>query len=218
MKSLSLLFCIFTFVSTINAQSNWELRKNNNDIQVYYRDAVGSNIKELKIKTTIDAPLSTIMALLYDVALYPKWVYSCSEATLQEQVSDAELYYHSVMDFPWPLWDRDFIAHGTIYQNPETGKITTHSVAEPSYTPEQKGIVRIKEMKIRWELTPQQDGSVLVEYYLKSDPGGNIPAWAINLALDRGPVQSIMGLKNMVTQDKYQLAKLSFIDDFNTSR
>lgn len=215
MKSLNFFF-FFIFVGTLSAQSDWELKKDKNDIQVYYRDAADSYVKELKIKTIIDAPLSTIMALLYDVELYPEWVYSCSTANLEKQVTDSEVYYYSVMDFPWPLWDRDFIAHGKIHQDPVTGKITTSSVAKPAFLPEKKGIVRIKEMNIRWELTPQKDGTVLVEYYLKSHPGGNLPAWAINMALDKGPVQSITGLKRMINEDKYQLAKMNFIDDFNT--
>ncbi|MEL6720921.1 MAG: START domain-containing protein, partial [Bacteroidota bacterium] len=121
-------------------------------------------------------------------------------------------------DFPLPMWDRDFIVHSTIHQDPKTGVIVTNSVAKANYKPAKKDMIRIEEMSIRWELTPLESGSVKVGYYLKSNPGGNIPAWAINMALDRGPIQSINNLKKLIKQEKYQLAKLDFIDDFSTKR
>ncbi|MEN0046012.1 MAG: START domain-containing protein [Bacteroidota bacterium] len=217
MKSLFLLlFSLATF--SISAQSDWQLKKDKKDIKVFYRDAANSYIKELKIETHLNASLSTIMAFLYDVDLYPEWVYSCSEAKLEEKITASEVYYYSVMDFPWPMWDRDFIVHSTIHQDPKTGVIVTNSVATTDYQAAREDMIRIEEMNIRWTLTPLKNGSVKVEYYLKSNPGGNIPAWAINLALDRGPIQSINNLKKMIRQEKYQLAKLDFIDDFNTRR
>lgn len=166
----------------------------------------------------MDASMSTIMALLYDISLYPNWVYTCTEAKVAKQVSDKELYYYSKMDFPWPLNDRDVIAHSTIHQDPKTGKVTSDTKAAPDFLPEKADVVRIKNMQVHWSLTPQKDGTVYIEYFLTSDPGGNIPAWAINMGLDRGPVQSMLKFKELLKEEKYKNTRLAFIDDFGTGK
>jgi len=196
----------------------WELKKDHSGIKVYYRDSDKSDIKELRIVTEMDASLSAIMSLLYDVDLYTKWVYSCSESYIAKQLDQKELYYYSKMDFPWPLSDRDLIAHSSIQQDPKTGKIISSSKAVPKFLPENEGVVRLKTMQVRWELTPKQDGSVHVEYYLYSDPGGSIPAWVVNLGLDRGPVQSLLKFKSLLQEEKYKKAQLAFIKNFGTGQ
>lgn len=212
---LSLFTLLFVFFCTfLSAQSTWQLKKSSDGIKVYYRDAENSSIKELKIEATFKTALSNLVGFLYQINDYPEWVYSFSDARLEKQVSEKEIYYYGLVDFPWPLWDRDYFAHSTIHQDDKTGKVTITSKAVPDYKPTQKGIVRIKDMNIKWELTPKENGTVKVLYYLKSDPGGDIPAWAINMALDKGPLQTITQLRQLVQQPDKKLAALSFIDDF----
>jgi hypothetical protein len=206
-----LLIFSCTFLS---AQSTWQLKKSNDGINVYYRDVENSSIKELRMEATFKTTLSNLVSFLYKVDSYKEWVYSFADARLEKQVNEKEIYYYGLVDFPWPLWDRDYFAHSTIHQDNKTGKVTIISKAVPDYKPDQKGIVRIKDMSIKWELTPTENGMVKVLYYLKSDPGGDIPAWAINMALDKGPLQTLTQLRQLVQQQDKKLAMLSFIDDF----
>jgi len=211
--------CLLLFsADTVETEQEWELKKDQSGIKVYYRDSEHSAIKELRIVTEMNASLSAIMSLLYDVKSYTKWVYSCSESYVAKQVDDKEIYYYSKMDFPWPLSDRDVIAHSSMEQNKKTGKVISSSKAAPDFMPRKEDIVRLQTMEVRWELTPKKDGTVHVEYYLYSDPGGNIPDWVVNLGLDRGPVQSLLSFKELLRQDKYQKARLAFIKDFGTGR
>ncbi len=213
------LTCLLFFPSspdTLASATKWELKKDQNGIKVYYRDSDQSAIKELRIVTEIDASLSAIMALLYDVDMYTEWVYTCSKSYVAKRVDEQELYYYSKMDFPWPLSDRDLIAHSTIKQDDKTGKVISTTKAAPAFLPEEEGVVRLQTMQVRWELTPKTDGTVHVEYYLYSDPGGNIPDWVVNLGLDRGPVQSLLSFQELLQQEKYSNARLAFIKNFGT--
>ena len=216
-KSIILLFLVFISFQ-MQAQENWQLKKSLDGIKVYYRSAPSTYIKELKIVTNIDASLSAIVSLLYDASRYEEWVYSCSESKVLQRVNEMEMYYYNVMDFPWPMSDRDFVTYSQFKQDEKTGKIISQSIAAPEYIPTKDGMVRIELLKIRWELTPLLDGTVQTEYFLLSDPGGSIPDWAINLALDYEPLQSMQKFKALIKEQRYQTASLNFVKDFNTGR
>lgn len=192
-------FTIFLFALILNtnlfAQQDWQLKKNTDGIKVYYRTAADSDVKELKIVTEIDAPAEAVMKVLGDVTRHPEWIYSCTK-TEELKKEDNEIFFYEKLDFPWPLSDRDIIGHLVITKD-ASGKITTVNNSAPDYLPEKKDIVRIKESKATWILTPQADGKTNMTYFLRSHPGGALPAWVVNLAIDRGPVQSVIKLKEL---------------------
>ncbi|MEM1121376.1 MAG: hypothetical protein AAGJ18_13070 [Bacteroidota bacterium] len=117
------------------------------------------------------------------------------------------------MDFPWPLDDRDLIVRSTMNQDPITKVVRSESFNEPDYIPVKKGLVRIPSLHLWWEFTPKESGVVEVEYFLSSDPGGLIPAWMINLALDQGPTQTIKAFREILKKPKYRDAQLDFISE-----
>lgn len=188
---------ILTFTSNLFAQKDWQLKKNTEGIKVYYRSAVDSDVKELKIVTEIEASPDAIMKILGDASKHPDWIYSCASTKVLEKKSEDEIYFYDVLDFPWPMNDRDIIGHLVVTKD-AAGTITTVNNAAPNYIPKKKDIVRIKESKATWILTPQMDGSTNMTYFLRSHPGGALPAWVVNLVIDRGPVQSVKKLKTLV--------------------
>ena len=68
-------------------------------------------------------------------------------------------------------------------------------------------------LEIKWNLYPQKDGRVKIEYFLKSDPAGSIPTWMVNLALDQGPIETIKNMQRELKKAKYQDVRLSFIEE-----
>lgn len=128
-------------------------------------------------------------------------------------VSKNEMYYYSTIDFPWPLSDRDFIAHSTIEQHPTTKVVTSRTVGIKNYLPPKEEIVRMPLLDITWVLTPTDDGKVEIDYILKSDSGGNLPVWLVNMAVDHGPTQTMLKLKELVQLEEYQNKRLAHIVD-----
>ena len=191
----------------------WKLKKETEHIKVYYRKAADSRVNELKLLTTVNSSLSGLVSLLRDVPNYTNWIYKCEKVEPLGQSTNSQGRYWAELDFPWPLQNRDMICHSQISQHPETKVVTINVKGEPAYLKKKNGIVRIEVLELTWTLTPKPGGQVAIEYQLLSDPGGSLPGWLINLAIDQGPTQTIRGLREHVASEKYRSGKLDYIQE-----
>ncbi len=207
---LYLLLCVPAFGQK---KAEWKLKKEVDDLKIYLRKSESSTIKEIKVTYIAEASLSNIIAVLRDVSAFPEWIYACTESQVLERLSDTETIYYSQIDFPFPMSDRDFIARSKLSQKPDTKEIFIKVTGEYDYLPPKKALVRLPKLLINWHITPISLKKVIVEYRLVSDPGGWIPDWAVNIALDKGPVNSMKKFKEMLTKEKYKSAKLAFIQE-----
>ena len=209
-------FLLASLFFSLQAQKpgDWVLKNEKSGVKVYYRKT--SDVYEIKLITSIKSNLSGLITLLGEVESYPKWGYKVAEAKQLSKTSATESIYYSKLDFPWPLDDRDIVMRNNIVQDPTSGKIIATSVAAPTYIAENFGVVRIQNAKTTWTIVPGTGGWLYVEYYIYSDPGGNLPDWLVNMAIDVGPRETIKNIRSFVGQPKYQDAKLDYIKEFNT--
>lgn len=201
-------------VAQLHAQKEkdgWIFKNEKDGVKVYYRKT--SDVHEIKLITSIKSSLSGITHLFNEVDDYTKWGYKLAEARLLKKVSEKEFYYYTRLDFPWPLNDRDLILHTKLEQDSTTKHVTSTSVAKPNYLPETKDNIRIKSTTTKWTLVPGENGWVYVEYYINSNPAGNIPDWLVNMAIDVGPRETIKNMRKILKEPKYQAAKLAFIKE-----
>ncbi len=206
-----LLVFTFLLVATNSNAQEWKLKRDKGGIKVYVSDQPGTDIKALKFTTTIEASMQTIAALMTHVEGFDEWVYASLESRTIKRVSDTEVYYYALVDFPWPFDNRDLVLHSTVWQDKKTLAFYSKTISCPEMEKEKDGIVRIKKTTIDWKFTPIENGKVNVDYILSSDPAGNIPAWMINLAADQGPLQSMIKFKEMLENEKYKNKKLAFV-------
>src|ERR1041384_4518882 len=102
-----ILLMIFIFLIV---DSDWELKKRKDNIEVYTRRITSSDFKELRCRTVVKSSLSSIVKILTDIEYYTDWVYKCVIAIKVKQVQDTELYSYQLFDAPWPFEDRDVVA------------------------------------------------------------------------------------------------------------
>jgi len=76
-----------------------------------------------------------------------------------------------------------------------------------------KNYVRVQLTVSQWKIEPDGPGYIKLEYYLKADPGGAIPAWMVNAALDNGPVKAMLALRYAVQREPYAARKLSYVKE-----
>lgn len=202
-KKLLLLLLLFK-ISPASAQYVWKLKTEKDGIKVYTSLVDGSKFKAIKVDAELDATAAQLVKVLLDVKNCPEWVSHTSLCTLIKQVSPSELYYYSEIDVPWPATNRDFVAHLTVHQNPETKVVTVDGPAVAGFVPVKDDIVRITASKGEWVITPISKGKVRVLYTLQVDPGGDIPAWLINLLAAQGPMNSFQGLRKQLKKPDYQ--------------
>jgi ribonuclease HI len=208
------LLLLFSFQSIFSQNHHdWELKRDKGGIKVYVRDADDSKIKELKFTTTVQASLSAVTAVLSNVEGFDDWVYASVKSETIKKVSETEVYYYTEIDFPWPFNNRDLVLHTVFWQDAKTLSINSKTTSVHWMKPEEDGLVRISKADLRWTFTPVGNGTLRVDYYLKSDPAGNIPAWLINLAADQGPLQTMVKFKEMLELEKYKNAKLAFVQE-----
>jgi hypothetical protein len=210
---LRFVLLLLLSVCILNAQSNdgWAFKNEKEGVKVYYKNT--SNIQEIKLISSIQSTLSGMMQLFSEVDHYPRWGYKLSESRLLKKVSPTEMYYYSRIDFPWPLSDRDIIMHSKMVQDPVTKKVVSTSVAVPDFIPTVKDVVRIRTANTVWTIFPGVGGWLYSEYYIYSDPGGSLPAWLINMAIDVGPRETVKNIRNILRDPKYQNAKLPYIKE-----
>lgn len=210
-KALTIILLFICGNLTAQSSDGWTLKNDKEGIKVYYKKT--SDIHEVKLVTSIQTSLSGIIQLFSEVENYPKWGYKVTSSKLLKKVNDKEMYYQSKLDFPWPMDDRDVVMHTKLVQDEKTKAIYSTSTSAPAFIPAEKDYLRIVTSNTKWTLIPGPGGWVYVEYYIYSNPGGSIPEWLVNMAIDVGPRETVKNLKTMLNYPQYKNAKLAFIKE-----
>jgi hypothetical protein len=122
------------------AGQGWELKTEEEGIKVYTRPVKNSAIKAIKVECTVEASLSQLTAVLLDIPASDKWVYATKFCRIQKKLSTNELIYHSEIDVPWPVSNRDFIVRIKLEQD-STKTITVSGENLPHYLNEQLAFI-----------------------------------------------------------------------------
>jgi hypothetical protein len=130
-----------------------------------------------------------------------------------KQVSPTEFYYYAKLDFPWPLTDRDVVMHTQLQPDPSKRHLVITSEAAPDMIPPSGNIIRIRDAHTKWTLFPGSEGWLYSEYEIYSNPGGNIPDWIVNMAIDVGPKETMQNIRRFLTEPKYQNMRSEYLPD-----
>lgn len=196
MRLLTLVTLLFfnTFLSAQNT-ANWEIKTQKEGIIVYSRDLPNSNLKELKMTSTATSTLSAFIAILEVIQTNPDWLDGSFEVTRLEEKPNGEKINRTIIDFPFPVSDRDLISSAKITQDADTKVVTILSEAVKGVQKTSDDYVRMPLFLSQWVLTPDGNGQINIEYFLRSDPGGNIPNWVTNMLSSVGPFKTFKAIK-----------------------
>ncbi|WP_118975304.1 START domain-containing protein [Taibaiella koreensis] len=212
-------YTIFLFILLLcsglkaSAQSEWRFLTEKEGIKVYSKAVPGSKIKALKVECVLYATASALVTLLLDIPATVQWVSHTKSCVLLRQVSPAELYYYSEVNLPWPLENRDFVAHVKVSQDKISKEVSVNAPAIPGWVGPKKGIVRVSQSIGLWTISPLDKNRIKVSYSLQVDPGGVIPAWAVNALSSQGPIDSFIKMKQKLQLPVYKNAALDFIQN-----
>jgi len=201
------IFLTLTFIARMAiAQGDWTFKTESSGIKVYVDNKSSMKVKPIKVESSINATPGQIAAVLLDIKNYPDWVYKIKSTSLIKQTSATDLFYYAEVNMPWPAHNRDFAAHITATQNPETKVITVNAPSVADLVPDKEGLTRIKKSNGKWILAPDGNNKTRVTYYFTLEPDGGAPAWIINLFISDGPMQSFKNLKDQVQKPAYKNA------------
>jgi hypothetical protein len=190
----------------------WEKISESDGIIGYSRPNSETSVNEIKAIGTVDASVAVIEALLRDDPAKTEYSERCVEAFKVEipgleNTKDTYYTYHRI-GMPWPFYDRDGVARVECKIDQTTGaflmvayKIQTDFRAEQSF------VLRVPILAAKWILTPIGKNKTRVLYQILADPGGNLPAFIVNMILKDLAVMTVVGVREMVKKDKYKNAK-----------
>lgn len=195
-------------VISVSAQDNWKLQKddwklqkNKDGIQVFSAEVSESKIRAIKVVANYDASPDEIADIIMDVNTSTEWVSHLKSCYVIKRVSQDELYYYGEVKLPWPVLNRDFVAHLTRNEDMQTRAITIDGPAVTGLVPEKKGTVRINNSLGKWTITPLDSNQVKVEYVLHVDPAGSLPSWLVNMFSSETPMQIFQNLRQELKRD-----------------
>jgi len=216
MKKIASLFLMAVWFVTcsVTAQEEWELRKDTDGVQVYTRAVAGSAYKAVRATTVIEnVTLTSLVALIEDAQACPDWADKCAESYVVERISETESYVYTHNSLPFPVKDRDVVAHVRWSQDPSTLQVIMTSTATTGIMEEKRGRLRLENANANWTFTPISSGAIEVSNEAHIDPGSNLPGWVTNMLLVDTPFQTMVSFIDEVVKPKYQNAELGFIQE-----
>jgi hypothetical protein len=183
------------------AQQNCALKKENEGLKVYTCDTTNEKLKILRAELILrNTTFEKLLSFVEDIDNYVNWQYNTVAARLITKSSHHWLRYRMVVDAPWPLADRELVAemNSRFDSTSQTLHITTRSVVID--TPVQGSMVRIPFSEAKWRVTRLNQSSLKIDYTLRVDPGGYVPAWLANMAMAEGPFYSFSKLKEYLQE------------------
>jgi hypothetical protein len=197
----SVVFVVQSVVGFAQQESSdqWKLKKEKNGITVFTRLMEGSKFKEYKSVCELSATPQQLHDLLLDVKTYTKWMDRVIHAEIVETNGEDVFYVYSEVKVPWPFDNRDQITKSVVKRDTVTGAIAIEVTIIPDYMPEKKGVIRLPSGRGSWVFTPKENGMTEAYHWFGGDPGGNIPAWIMNMFLVEGPYNTMMGMQQMIS-------------------
>src|SRR5262245_47647927 len=197
----------FAAEESISADDYWKLCAREKDISIYSRLRPGSALKEFKAVGTIDAPTSSVWAVIDDFQNYPKFMPYMTECRLIKRDGDSMVGYQRLS--PKVCADRDYTLRvwKKSWSSTDGSVFTSHwSPANELGPPEKKGVVRIKLCEGKWLLEPDGANKTRATYFIYTDTGGFIPSFIANHISLTGITKLFAAVRNQVKDPKYAVS------------
>lgn len=206
----AILFLMLT-LGLARGQENCSLRKNSKGIKVYLCDNEKSNFRTIIVELEVPATMAQYAAKVLDIENYYRWQDRVKDQQVLKRVSNTELYYYSEVDVPWPASNRDYIFHLSMKQDPDTRVITVTLKETPDFIPEKDGIVRVPYAESLLTLTPISENKINVRYVLDVNPGGEVPAWLVNMFAAGTPYNTYSNFRDQIIEQGENRQEVDFI-------
>jgi hypothetical protein len=175
-------FLVLLSLATVAAaDGGWERLSDRDGMVVERRALENTPLQEVRVTTRSTLPPASIMATLWKHEDYVQFVPYLKRLDVLRDEGDVKLIYQQARI---PLAkDRDSTVRVRRTFAPDTGVWELVSTAVPEEGPAPTSeYVRVQHSEARWRLEPSADGGTALTYTLRTDAGGLLPAWVVNVA------------------------------------
>ncbi|MHA3892038.1 START domain-containing protein [Acinetobacter sp. GXMZU3951] len=204
MKIKVMMGCAVALFATAHAKpiDNAKLSINKQNIKVWTYQDSANPVFLYQAETHFDVPIEKATALILDVEQAPKWVpYMGSVKVLSRNDSKGEFLLYMVLDFPFPLKDRDLVVKGKMSKDAQ-GIIHIQNKAVNQGYPVNPNYVRLTRYEGDWTFQKLGKHKVKVSTYGFADPEGSIPLSAVNLFVEQQPYQMLLKMKDELAKPR----------------
>ena len=197
MKKVIFMACAVALAATVQAKSmdNAKLSINKNNIKVWTYQDEKNPVFQYKAETSFDVPLEKAVSLVLDVENAVKWVpYMGSVKILSRDDKKGEFTLYMVLDFPFPLKDRDLVVQGKMRKDAQ-GIISIQNKAIQKGYPLNPNYVRLTDYEGDWTFQRLGNKKVKVSTYGYANPEGSIPLSFVNMFVQQQPYQMLQKMK-----------------------
>lgn len=188
-----------------------KLSINKNNIKVWTIQSPNNPIISYKAETTLNTSLERAVGLVLDVENAKAWIPNVSSTqVLSQDLNKGEFKLYMVLDFPFPLKDRDLIIQGKMYKDANgtiqiKNKVTQQGKAiNPNY-------IRLKKYEGDWTFNQLSDGKIKVVTTGYADPEGVIPQSVTNMFVQQQPYQMLQKMKTELAKPNRKFPHLPTI-------
>ncbi len=208
----SILFVVLIFkITFLQAQSNWELQKDETGIKVYSKNAKDSGFKPFKAVVIMDNTVEEFVSVLFDINNMKDWIYKCKHTNSIERKGDTIQIYYAETKVPFPYKDRYGIYKNIFKWNSNNQTLWIAIETLEDYKKQNENLVRIKG-KGYWQVKSLSTNKIEVTFMMEADPGGGIPAWMANMFVNDSPYYTLLKLKDVINKTMYKNKTYDFID------
>lgn len=184
---------------------DWRYVGERNGVRVFTRHAPDSPLKAFRGVTVLEVgDWHALAAVANDYANVPRWLHfvSAVQEFHRRSAVDRDLLFQT--DMPWPVADRDAAVRATVVNPPGTYDTTIRFENQPGALPPNEGYIRFPAIEARFDFHWLGERRVEVAYEVSADPGGWVPAWAVNLVLEDAPRVTLVQFAKFVQRPEYQ--------------
>ncbi len=182
--------------TTLFAQKEWSLKKDEDNIQIYTKSVDSSKIKAYKAEMTVESTLDKVKNIIVDGNQLYVWNYKAIDSKLLAKSSENEYLIWMALNLPWPLRNRDFVTSLKLNRISKDVILINIIAASDQYET-QEGYLRMTSFEGYW-LLEQQGNKVKITHQMYGDPGGNLPSWFVNSTITRAPYYNFVALRERV--------------------
>ncbi|ENU18525.1 hypothetical protein F994_03045 [Acinetobacter bohemicus ANC 3994] len=202
MKKVILMTCAVAMFATAQAKplDNAKLSMNKNNIKVWTYQNSQNPVFLYKAETIYDTPLEKAVGLILDVDHAVQWVpYMGSVKVLSRDDKKGEFLLYMVLDFPFPLKDRDLVVQGKMVKDAQ-GVISIKNKAIDKGYAKNPDYVRLTHYEGDWSFQKLANNKVKVSTYGYANPEGSIPLTFVNMFVQQQPYQMLQKMKLELAQ------------------
>ncbi len=179
-----------------------KLSINKNNIKVWTYQDSQNPVMMYKAETILNVPIEQAVALILNVDHAVDWVpFLGKMKLLSRDDKKGEFQLYMVLDFPFPLKDRDLIVQGKMAKDAQ-GIITIQNKALKKGYPLNSSYVRLTSYEGDWAFQKLGPQKVKVSTYGYANPEGSIPLSVTNMFVQQQPYQMLQKMKTELEKSK----------------